>query len=48
MVENIIIVVIKSVESITDIHMAQLLTYLKFSECKLGLPGNILALSETL
>ncbi len=31
-----VIIEIKSVESITNVHMAQLLTYLKLSECKLG------------
>ncbi|MCD4680739.1 MAG: GxxExxY protein [Bacteroidales bacterium] len=40
MVENKIIVEIKSVESLADIHMAQILTYLKLSGCKLGLLAN--------
>ena len=40
LVENKVIVEIKSVESLADIHMAQILTYLKFSECKLGLLAN--------
>jgi GxxExxY protein len=40
MVENIIIVEIKSVESLSDIHMAQILTYLKLSNCSLGLLAN--------
>jgi GxxExxY protein len=40
MVENKVIVEIKSVESLADIHMAQLLTYLKLSGCKLGLLVN--------
>ena len=31
-----VIIEIKTVEKITDIHMAQLLTYLKLSKCKLG------------
>ena len=35
-VENKFIVEIKSVESINDIHLAQILTYLKLSNCKLG------------
>ncbi|MCB8964312.1 MAG: GxxExxY protein [Bacteroidales bacterium] len=39
-VENSIIIEIKSVESLTDIHLAQILTYLKLSNCKLGLLVN--------
>jgi len=40
LVENRVIVEIKSVESLADIHMAQILTYLKLSGCKLGLLAN--------
>jgi GxxExxY protein len=40
LVEWQVIVEIKSVESLADIHMAQILTYLKLSECKLGLLVN--------
>lgn len=40
LVENCIIVEIKSVEALSDIHMAQILTYLKLSGCKLGLLAN--------
>ena len=40
MVENKIVVEIKSIESFTEIHMAQILTYLKLSDCKLGLLVN--------
>lgn len=40
LVENKIIVEIKSVDSLADIHMAQILTYLKLSQCKLGLLVN--------
>lgn len=40
LVENNVIVEIKSVESLADIHMAQILTYLKLSGCKLGLLVN--------
>lgn len=40
LVENKIIVEIKSVDSLADIHMAQILTYLKLSGCKLGLLVN--------
>jgi GxxExxY protein len=39
-VENSIIVEIKSVEALADIHLAQILTYLKLSKCKLGLLAN--------
>ncbi len=35
-----IILEIKSVEAIADIHVAQVLTYLKLSKCKLGLLLN--------
>lgn len=35
-----IILEIKSVKEMTDIYLAQLLTYLKLSECKLGLLIN--------
>jgi len=40
LVENKIIVEIKSVESLADLHMAQIITYLKLSGCKLGLLVN--------
>ena len=36
-IENKFIVEIKSVEALNDVHLAQLLTYLKLSDCKLGL-----------
>lgn len=39
-VEDKIIVEIKSVESLADIHFAQLLTYLKLTELRLGLLIN--------
>lgn len=35
-VNNKVIIEIKAVEKITEIHLAQLLTYLKLSNCKLG------------
>jgi GxxExxY protein len=35
-----IVLEIKSVEAIADIHVAQVLTYLKLSKCKLGLLLN--------
>lgn len=40
LVESRVIVEIKSVEALNDIHLAQILTYLKLSNCKLGLLIN--------
>jgi GxxExxY protein len=40
LVENSVIVEIKSVDALCDIHLAQILTYLKLSGCKLGLLAN--------
>ena len=39
-VENCIIIEIKAVDQLSDIHLAQILTYLKLSNCKLGLLVN--------
>jgi len=39
-VENKLVIEIKSVESLNDLHLAQILTYLKLSNCKLGLLIN--------
>jgi GxxExxY protein len=39
-VEDKLIIELKTVESLTDLHMAQLLTYLKLSNCKIGLLIN--------
>ena len=39
-VEDKFIIEIKSVEELNDIHLAQLLTYLRLSNCKLGLLIN--------
>ncbi|HPI20839.1 MAG TPA: GxxExxY protein, partial [Candidatus Kapabacteria bacterium] len=36
MIDNKFIIELKSVESLNDIHLAQILTYLKLSNCKLG------------
>jgi GxxExxY protein len=36
LIDNLIIVENKTVESILPIHMAQLITYLKLKDCKLG------------
>ena len=40
LVENKLVVEVKSVEALNDLHMAQILTYLKLSNCKLGLLIN--------
>lgn len=40
LVENKFIVEIKAVEKLTDVHLAQILTYLKLSNVKLGLLIN--------
>lgn len=40
LIEGKLIIEIKAVEGITDIHLAQVLTYLKLSGCKLGLLIN--------
>tara|TARA_Y100000588_G_scaffold381299_1_gene466730 strand:- start:398 stop:571 length:174 start_codon:yes stop_codon:yes gene_type:complete len=40
MVEEKLIIEIKSVEALNDIHLAQVLTYLKLTDCKLGLLIN--------
>lgn len=39
-IENKLILEIKSVEALNDVHFAQLLTYLKLTNCKLGLLIN--------
>lgn len=39
-VEDKVIIELKSVEIINDVHLAQVLTYLKLSDCKLGLLIN--------
>jgi GxxExxY protein len=39
-IENKLILEIKSVEVLNDIHFAQLLTYLKLTNCKLGMLIN--------
>ncbi len=40
MVNKIVIVELKSVEAINDVHIAQILTYMKLSNVKLGLLIN--------
>lgn len=39
-VENKVIVEIKSVEKLNDVHLAQILTYLKLTKCRIGLLIN--------
>lgn len=45
LVENKLVLEIKSVETLTDIHLAQTLTYLKLGNYKLGLLINFNVLS---
>lgn len=40
MVENKVIIELKAVEALNDVHLAQILTYLKLSGCKLGMLIN--------
>ena len=40
LVENKVVVELKRVEAINDVHIAQMLTYLKLGEYKLGLIIN--------
>jgi len=40
LVENKVVVEIKTVDKFTDVHIAQVLTYLKLSGCKIGLLLN--------
>ena len=40
MVEGKLVVEVKSAEALNDVHLAQVLTYLKLSGCKLGLLIN--------
>lgn len=40
MIEDKLIVELKSVEALHDLHIAQMITYLKLSGCKLGLLIN--------
>ena len=39
-VENKFIIEIKSVEALNEVHLAQILTYLKLSGCRLGMLIN--------
>ena len=40
LVEERLIVEVKAVESLHDVHLAQILTYLKLTDCRLGLLIN--------
>jgi len=40
LVENKVVIEIKSVEALTDVHLAQTLTYIKLGNYKLGLLIN--------
>jgi GxxExxY protein len=40
LIENMIIVEIRSVDALNEVHYAQILTYMKLSGCKLGLLVN--------
>ncbi|GAB3015682.1 hypothetical protein GCM10027185_09180 [Spirosoma pulveris] len=40
LVENKLVIELKTVEELNDLHMAQLLTYLKFGNYRLGLLIN--------
>lgn len=42
-----VIIEIKSIEALTDIHLAQILTYLRLSGCKVGLLINFNVLKLT-
>ena len=40
LVEDKVVIELKSVEALNDVHVAQVITYLKLSGCKLGLLMN--------
>jgi GxxExxY protein len=40
LVERVVVVEVKSVERFERVHAAQLLSHLRFSKCKVGLPIN--------
>lgn len=40
MIDNKVIIEVKSVEALNDVHKAQVITYLKLSDCKLGMLIN--------
>lgn len=40
LIENKLIIEVKAVEALNDLHLAQILTYLRLSNCKLGMLIN--------
>ncbi len=40
LVENKVVIEVKSCEALNDVHLAQVITYLKLSSCRLGLLIN--------
>lgn len=46
-VENKVVIEVKSVDGLSDIHLAQTLTYLKLAKCKVGLLINFNVLKLT-
>ncbi len=36
LVEDIVVIEVKSVDALNPVHLAQLLTYLKLSQCRIG------------
>lgn len=40
LVEDSVVMEVKSIDALADIHLAQILTYLRLSGCKLGLLAN--------
>lgn len=47
MINNKVVVEIKAIEALSDIHLAQILTYLRVSGCKVGLLINFNVLKLT-
>lgn len=39
-IENKVIIEVKSIEALNDVHLAQVMTYLRLSNCKLGMLIN--------
>ena len=40
LIEKLVVVELKTVDALSDVHEAQVLTYLKFTKCRLGLLLN--------
>ena len=49
-ISNVVIVEVKAVDTLNDIHLAQILTYLKLSNCQIGflMNFNVLRLTDGL